>query len=118
MQGRIVVSRFLTRMFSFGFAKGMLVFPFILLAERRYRNDPVLLNHERIHYRQAVELLVLGFYVLYLAEFIVRWIQSGGNWQQAYYDISFEREAYSHERDLAYLAKRKPWAFRAYFRNK
>lgn len=102
-------------MFSLGFAKGMVVFPFILLAERRYRHDPVLLNHERIHYRQAVELLVVGFYLLYLAEFLVRWVQYG-NRRRAYYEISFEREAYRHEGDLHYLAKRKPWAFRAYWR--
>lgn len=112
----IVVSRFLTRMLSFGFAKGMLVFPFILLADRRYRNDPVLLNHERIHYRQAVELLVVGFYVLYVAEFFVRWAQHGDR-RRAYYEISFEREAYRHERDLRYLTARKPWAFRAYYRS-
>ena len=111
----VVVSRFLTFVFSFGFAKGVLVFPFILLADRRYREDTVLLNHERIHYRQAVELLVVGFYLLYLVEFLVRYLQHR-NRQQAYYRISLEREAYQHERDLGYLSQRKAWAFRYYYR--
>lgn len=111
----IIVSRFLTRVFSLGFAKGMVVFPFILFADRRYRHDPVLLNHERIHYRQAIELLVVGFYLLYVAEFLFRWVQYGSR-RRAYYEISFEREAYRHERDLHYLANRQPWAFRAYWR--
>lgn len=37
-----------------------MVFPFILLAHDRYRQDTVLLNHERFHFRQALELLVVG----------------------------------------------------------
>src|SRR5690554_280367 len=105
----IVVSRFLTRMLSFGFARGMLVFPFILLADSQSRHDPVLLNHERIHYRQALELLVIGFYLLYLGEFLVGWARHR-NRQQAYREISFEQEAYRHERNLHCLATRKRWA--------
>lgn len=111
----IVVSRFWTYVLSYGFAKGMLVFPFILLADRRYRQDPILLNHERIHHRQAVELLVIGFYILYLVEFFVRWVQQRSR-SAAYYHISFEREAYRNEHNLGYLATRKPWSFLSYYR--
>ncbi|MGK6352313.1 hypothetical protein [Parapedobacter sp. DT-150] len=111
----IVISRLLTSLFGFGFAQGVLVFPFIFLKSKRLRADVYLINHERIHFRQAVELLVVGFYLLYLFEFLLRLIQYR-QLDRAYRGISFEREAYIHDKDLQYLRYRRPWSFRHYFR--
>ena len=58
-------------------------------------ND-VVLNHERIHTAQMKELGYILFYIIYLLEWIVRLFKKGN----AYRNISFEREAYKHERDL------------------
>jgi hypothetical protein len=68
------------------------------------------LRHERIHARQMRELLVIGFYLWYLIEWLVR-LPGKGN---AYRNISFEREAYAHEDDPDYLTRRKPFAFTKY----
>lgn len=68
-------------------------------------ND-VVLNHERIHTAQMKELGYVLFYILYLLEWVVRLFKKGN----AYRNISFEREAYQHEKDLNYLSKRPKWA--------
>jgi hypothetical protein len=90
------------------------LFPFVLLKNKKFRNDTVLINHERIHLRQQLELLVLPFHLWYLMESVVRLVQYC-NHRQAYLNISFEREAYFNERDLNYLRERGFWKFRFYF---
>ena len=70
-------------------------------------------NHERIHLRQQTELLVLGFYVLYVYDFIVGKMQ-GMSGPDAYMAIRFEKEAYENEDDPSYLAYRPFWAWREY----
>lgn len=72
-----------------------------------------LINHERIHTRQQWELLFLFFYFWYLIEWIVHLLRLR-NRMQAYRAISFEREAYQHERDLNYLAHRRFYSFLSY----
>ena len=89
---------------------GLTLFPFVLLKYNKLKTDYVLINHERIHLRQQLELLILPFYVLYLLEFLVRLCQYE-NWHLAYRNISFEREAYSKEKDLEYLKSRSFWNF-------
>lgn len=63
--------------------------------------------HESIHTLQMRELLYVFFYILYLFEWIARLVISPNS---AYRDISFEREAYSHQSDEEYLTNRKPFA--------
>lgn len=113
MKGKVIVSRFWTDFFSLGNAQAISIFPFIFLRERFCRYDPSLLNHERIHLHQALELLIVPFYTLYLLEFLIRWICTR-NFNQAYQSISFEREAYQNDQNLSYLKTRRFWAFRKY----
>ncbi len=94
---------------------GITLFPFIFLNKKELRYDEVLLNHEKIHLRQQLELLVVPFYLLYALEFMLRSI-SCRSWRQGYKNISFEREAYTNERDEGYLSRRKIWAFLKYLR--
>jgi hypothetical protein len=68
------------------------------------------LNHERIHTAQMLELLVLGFYLWYLVEWLVLLVRHR-NVLRAYRNIRFEREAYENERDMNYLKSRKFWAW-------
>ena len=60
----------------------------------------IILNHEKIHTKQQIELLFIGFFIVYFFE----WIFKG------YRNISFEKEAYENQRDLDYLKKRKHYA--------
>jgi len=71
------------------------------------------MNHERIHIRQQVELLVLPFYIVYLIEYAFGLIKYR-NRMNAYMNISFEREAYKYDSDLDYLKKRKLWGWRMF----
>lgn len=70
----------------------------------------VVLNHERIHTRQQLEMLILPFYIWYLVEWLIRLVIYR-NFEKAYYTIWFEREAFIHEEDLDYLSNRKFWAW-------
>ena len=86
------------------------LWPFILV---RGKMDPITLRHETIHIRQQAELLILPFYVLYVAFWLYRWLQLGDR-KAAYYAIPFEREAHSNHDDPAYLTLRRPYAWARY----
>ena len=90
--------------------RGMTVFPFVILRENDAKQDAVLVNHENIHIRQQMELLVLPFFIWYFVEYLFRLIQYRKH-RMAYRNISFEREAYANEKDLNYLQKRSFWKF-------
>lgn len=87
-------------------ADGMALFPFILVKKREYKKDLHLLNHERIHLAQQVELLILPFYILYLINYLIN-LCFYKNHRKAYMNIIFEKEAYAMERTSDYLPKRK-----------
>lgn len=90
--------------------RGLTLFPFVFLRNKVDRENKVLLNHEKIHIRQQLEMLVIPFFIWYGMEFIIRYFQFK-NWNVAYRNISFEREAYVNEKDLNYLKKRSFWNF-------
>lgn len=72
--------------------------------------DKYVINHEKIHTAQQRELLFIPFYILYLIEWCIRCFQYN-SCKQAYYNISFEREAYKYGKDLMYLKNRKPYSW-------
>ena len=105
----VVVFKFLT---TRGI-RGLTLFPFIFIGDKVDVLDKVLLNHEKIHIRQQLEMLVLPFYIWYFLEFIYRWIKFN-DWNKAYRNISFEREAYNNEKNFDYLKTRSYWIFWKY----
>ena len=84
--------------------RAITLWPFIFVRKGCEFND-IHLNHEKIHARQQLELLIIPFYIIYLIEWLVRLIITG-NSHKAYRDISFEKEAYLHQEDMDYLNKR------------
>lgn len=92
---------------------GMTLWPFVLLRESRFKRDPVLLNHERIHLRQQIQMLIIPFYLWYGIEFLIRLMQLKDK-KKAYSALAMEREAYSNETDLDYLKTFRFWAFLRY----
>lgn len=90
------------------------LWPFIVLKNTTLSDNGTLINHEQIHLKQQVELLVLPFYVLYVIEFLVN-LMRYRTWITAYQNISFEKEATAHEHDLNYLKSRPIWNFIKYF---
>jgi len=72
-----------------------------------------LINHERIHSRQQCEMLFVFFFLAYFIEWLMR-LPMRGN---AYRNISFEREAYSNQRDMDYLKHRRPYSWIRYVKS-
>lgn len=77
--------------------------------------SPTTINHERIHTKQMLELLIVGYYLWYIIEYIiVRFCHKKQN--DAYHDISFEEEAHNNDNNLHYLDDRKHFAWWKYVR--
>ena len=93
--------------------KGFAIYPFVFLKYKVDKVNPVLINHERIHLRQQLELLIIPFFIWYFIEFSFRYFQYR-NFDLAYLNISFEREAYANERDMDYLSRRSLFNFFKY----
>jgi len=105
--------RFPVIYFPFLPVAGMALFPFILIKKSEYKECKSLLNHERIHLIQQVELLLLGFYILYLFNYLYNLLKYQ-NHDKAYFNIVFEKEAYTMETNTNYLRKRKLWQWIRY----
>lgn len=92
----------------------MALWPVVIFRDEASRNNPVIVNHEKIHHRQQLELLILPFYVWYFIEYWTAMVRNGFKHQASYMGVSFEKEAYAFERDMAYLEKRRwlaSWPF-------
>ena len=82
-------------------------------------------QHEEIHWEQEKELLIVGFYVLYLLLFVWELLRCcvqmnrGSSpkghrrslWKRAYRSIAFEREAYYNEGVQFYVRHRRHYAW-------
>tara|TARA_B100000287_G_C20224357_1_gene619435 strand:- start:127 stop:507 length:381 start_codon:yes stop_codon:yes gene_type:complete len=94
------------------------IFPFIIFSDK---GNVVTLNHERIHIRQQLELLVVGFYFLYVIFWLIgllKNIKSQDRFQLAYSYIPFEKEAYANEKEFIYILHRKPYSWIEYIGDK
>ena len=103
----IVSDRFL-RFLTFFLGGGQLpaamaFYPFVILNSRVVAT-PELINHERIHLRQQLEMLIIPFYIWYLIEY----------YKKGYYNVSFEKEAYDNDKNLNYLKNRRLFSFIRY----
>ncbi len=48
---------------------GLVFSPFLILKNKDLKNNLNLINHERIHLIQQLELLIIPFYFIYVIEF-------------------------------------------------
>ena len=90
--------------------RAITLFPFIFIKDG---GDDRLINHESIHAAQYRELFVIGFYLVYMWDFIVGFIKFKSG-REAYYTIRFEKEAYANDHNLNYLENREKFAWRKY----
>ena len=75
------------------------------------------INHEWIHTRQQVEMLWIPFYIWYAIEWLIKLVKYR-NMRRAYYNISFEREAYMNQYDIKYLRRRRWYSWMRYLSKK
>jgi len=94
---------------------GITLCPFGVYIIEKYIADLFVINHESIHWKQQVEMLVIPFYIFYILEFIVKLFIYGGD---AYRNLSFEREAYANDHNLEYLKIRKNYSWVKYIFSK
>lgn len=73
--------------------------------------------HEKIHVRQALEMLYIPFWILYIGHYLWNRIVRKMDHDWAYKLIAFEREAYNHQKNRHYLQDRKWYASLKYFKN-
>ena len=93
---------------------GITIFPFIIFKYEKYKTV-YRLNHERIHLKQQLEMLVIPFYLWYGIEFLIRLVKYKDR-KKAYKNISFEQESYNNKFDLDYFYKRRLYSWIKYLK--
>ena len=93
---------------------GVTLAPFGIYIREDYLKDDRTIRHERIHWKQQMEMLIIPFYLWYLIEWVIRLFMKGN----AYRNISFEREAYKNDWIPNYLDKRKSYSWIKYLNKK
>lgn len=85
------------------------IYPFIIGTSWK-KNQPILMNHEKIHLKQEKELLIIPFLIVHVLSFFLILIRRLSI-VKAYKTSVFEREAFAHEENLEYLNTRKLFAW-------
>lgn len=87
--------------------KAITIGPFIFI-RRGTKLSEMDCNHEAIHWEQYKETLVVGFFLIYVIEFIYKFLFIyGGEWKKTYHNLSMEKEAYMNQENLEYIKNRK-----------
>ena len=88
---------------------GVSFFIFIWVS-RLEKNSERLIRHEKIHFRQQLELLFIFHWLLYGLFYVISRIKGQGHYISYRYN-PFELEAYEHDADVNYLRHRQPFAW-------
>jgi len=121
--------------------KAITILPFIFARNGAKPLGSDTVNHESIHLRQQVEMLVVSaavivilcltadvswwwmaaapfcYFVMYITEYAIRFV-AYGRAKDAYRNISTEQEAFANEKDFGYLKGRMPFAWVKYLTKK
>ena len=109
-----------TTWFPFGTYDAMALWPFIFV---KGDVSETVIRHERIRNEQQKELLLVGFYLLYVVFFVFLFAKSficrfdmsvSECWDYAYRNIPFENEAYKNQYNASYLEERKNFSWVKY----
>ena len=108
--------KIMTKFVSFltmGWASAITLCPFGIYVKIEYLTNLFTINHEKIHWQQQLEMLIIFFYLWYGIEWFIRLFING---KAAYRSLSFEREAYDNDDNLEYLKTRKPYSWLKYMK--
>jgi len=70
-------------------------------------NDTIYWRHENIHFIQQKELFFVGFWFLYVLNYLINLFRFKFEKRKAYKRIAFEQEAYYNDGNTRYLSSRK-----------
>ena len=90
---------------------GITLAPFGIYVSEKYISNVETINHESIHWKQQLEMLIIFFYLWYILEWCFRIFANGND---AYKSLSFEREAYENDKNPDYLKTRKRFSWFKY----
>lgn len=96
------------RIITFNQPTAITLAPFGIYIKEEYLEFDFIINHEKIHWKQQMEMLIIFFYLWYFIEWFIKLITPPIG---AYKDIGFEREAKSNKHDALYLENRMPYAW-------
>lgn len=88
------------------------IWPFVFIRKGMEATEK-LIRHESIHIHQYTELLVIGFYLVYVWDWLHGLIKYRSG-SIAYGQIRMEQEAYGNESNENYLEDRKHYAWLKY----
>lgn len=88
----------------------MAVWPFIISRYSKSALGTEVVNHEKIHFKQQLEMMYFVFFLWYFIEYLILWIRYKDK-EKAYLNIRFEKEAYGHQSEENYLSHRKPYSW-------
>ncbi len=94
----------------------MAVWPFIVSRISKEELGGEIIRHEKIHFRQQLEMFLIPFFIWYTFEYFYL-LSKKRDKQKAYLSISFEMEAYQNEEDPNYLKRRKLFSWIKYLRH-
>lgn len=87
------------------------LYPFGVYAHSKDLSERII-RHEGIHWKQQKEMLCIPFYIWYGVEYFVKLFKYGK--KGAYYNLSFEREAYQNDTSKTYVQTRRPFTWVKY----
>jgi hypothetical protein len=90
---------------------GVTIFPYIFTKNKD--TDKNIINHEKIHYEQYKETLIIGFPIILLLNLFFNLIRYQ-KMNKAYRMLLFEREAYENMNNFDYLKYRRRYAWLKY----
>jgi hypothetical protein len=119
MEPKFKKFNWLVKIITFNWPLAITLAPFGIYVNQKYRTlenvSKKTKNHEMIHWKQQLEMLIIFFYLWYLIEWLIRLPVNG---RKAYVSLSFEQEAYGNESNYDYLKTRKPFSWFKYVNKK
>jgi len=102
---------------GFNDAKAAAFVPFIFVRDEKY-TTPIFINHERIHFKQQLETLIIGSWILHLIEDLYSRLFLKLKEPDYYLYRAVEQEAYRNQHNMEYLKNRKWFTLFKYIRDK
>ena len=98
-------------------AKAAAFIPFVFVRKKEYAT-PIFINHERIHFRQQIETLIIGSWILHIIEDLYSRLFLKLKYPNYYLYRAVEQEAYRNQHNTNYLKNRKWFSLFKYVTNK
>lgn len=98
-------------------AKASAFIPFVFVRKEEYAT-PIFINHERIHFKQQIETLIIGSWILHIIEDLYSRLFLKLKSPDYYLYRAVEQEAYRNQHDMNYLKNRKWFSLLKYVTDK